>query len=223
MSAPSAGVPGGGWPAWRSWPAASSSSGIGASESWVRRCYRGATVRVIADPAFFLPVVPAADATPSGLAIVARGPTPVDAALTDDFVRSLATLAMAMRARGDRVELISMHPGEDRAFVASIQGAIGELGGTALPVTWLPPDPADALALFATFDRLLTVRLHGLILGALAGVPSVAIGYDPKVMQAADLLGLGDVAVAVDGATAAVLRDALDRLAGDPDRRQPPS
>ena len=49
------------------------------------------TVRVIADPAFFLPVAPAADATPNGVAIVARGPTPVDAALTDDFVRSLAT------------------------------------------------------------------------------------------------------------------------------------
>ena len=63
------------------------------------------------------------------------------------------------------------------------------------------------------------MRLHGLILGALAGVPSVAIGYDPKVMQAAILLGLGDVAVAVDGATAAALRDALDRLAGDLDRR----
>ena len=110
-----------------------------ASESWVRRCYRGATVRVIADPAFFLPVTPAADATRSGLAIVARGPTPVDAALTDDFVQSLAMLAMAMRALGDRVELISMHPGEDWAFVASIQGAVSELGGTDLPVTWSPP------------------------------------------------------------------------------------
>jgi polysaccharide pyruvyl transferase CsaB len=191
----------------------------GPSETWVRRCYRGATVRVIADPAFFLPVVPAVAATPSGVAIVARGPAPVDVALTDDLVRSLAALATALGARGERVALISMHPGEDRTFVASIQEGIGELGGTALPVTWLPPDPAAALALFGTFDRLLTVRLHGLILGALAGVPSVAIGYDQKVIEAAKLLGLDDVAVPVDGATATVLEDALDRLASDPGRR----
>ena len=191
-----------------------------ASESWVRRCYPGTTVRVIADPAFFLPVVPTADGEPCGVAIVARGPTPVDAALTDDLVRSLAKVATTTQARGERVELISMHPGEDRAFVSSIQRAISESGGTALQVTWLPPDPADALALFGTFYRLLTVRLHGLILGALAGVPSVAIGYDQKVIQAANLLRLGDVSVAVDGATASVLQDALDRVAGDPSRRQ---
>jgi polysaccharide pyruvyl transferase CsaB len=191
-----------------------------ASEGWVRRCYRGTTVRVIADPAFFLPTVPTGDAEPSGVAIVARGPTPADAALTDDLVRSLAKVATTTQARGERVELISMHPAEDRAFVASVQRAIGESCGTALRVTWLPPDPAEALALFGTFDRLLTVRLHGLILGALAGVPSVAIGYDQKVIQAAKLLGLGDVAVAVDGATASALQDALDRVAGDPSRRQ---
>ena len=98
--------------------------------------------------------------------------------------------------------------------------AIRELDGTALRVTWLPPDPKVAMALFGTFERLVTVRLHGLILGALAGAPSVAIGYDQKVVEAANLLGLGDVAVALDGATATALEDALDRLAGDPDRRQ---
>ena len=190
-----------------------------ASEDWVRRCHRGAKVRIIADPAFFLPVIPATDPVPSGVAIVARGPTPVDTALTDDLVRSLALLATTLRARGERVELISMQPDEDRAFIGSIQEAVAAQRGTALPVTWLPPDPTTALALFATFDRLVTVRLHGLILGALAGVPSVAIGYDQKVVQAATLLGLNDVAVAVDGATATALEDALDRLASDPGRR----
>lgn len=50
-------------------------------------------------------------------------------------------------------------------------------------------DPAEAMALFAEAGLVLAMRLHGLILAALAGSPVAALSYDPKVAAAALSLG----------------------------------
>lgn len=190
------------------------------SAAWIARCPGRPRVSVVPDPAFFVDV----PSTPSrlhgvGIGVVARGPALIDDARGRELALALATAASELVRRGERVELISLHPSEDAAFFADLQATVTDLGGEPLPVTWLPPDPSAAIAFLGSFERLVTVRLHGLILGALAGVPSVAIGYDAKVHQAANRLGLGDVAVALDDVSATALTDALDRLANRPARR----
>lgn len=50
-------------------------------------------------------------------------------------------------------------------------------------------DPSMAMALFAEAGLVVAMRLHGLILAALAGSPVAALSYDPKVAAAAQGLG----------------------------------
>ena len=50
-------------------------------------------------------------------------------------------------------------------------------------------DPTAALEQFAGASLVLAMRLHGLILAALAGAPTAALSYDPKVAAAAEAIG----------------------------------
>jgi polysaccharide pyruvyl transferase WcaK-like protein len=56
----------------------------------------------------------------------------------------------------------------------------------------LVADHQEALELFADAGLVLAMRLHGLILAALAGSPCTALSYDPKVSAAAAAIGCGD-------------------------------
>jgi polysaccharide pyruvyl transferase CsaB len=50
-------------------------------------------------------------------------------------------------------------------------------------------DPAGAMDCFRSAGLVLAMRLHGLILAALAGSPCAALSYDPKVAAAAAAIG----------------------------------
>lgn len=190
------------------------------SADWVRRCHRGAQVSVIPDPALFQdpPVLDASVAASADFGIVARGPTPRDAARGPALAKALAAVAIDQQAQGRCPELISLHPGEDRPFVALVQADVLAGGGRELPETWTDPDPDSVMADLGRFRIMLTVRLHGLILGGLMGVPSVAVAYDRKVAEAAHALGLGDYVVPIEDVTPATLADAVARLASDGER-----
>ena len=190
-----------------------------ASEMWVRRCAARAIVRRIPDPAFFQAVVPARSDDARGVGIVARGPVLAGAADSDRLSEAIATTVLGLQARGEHVGLISFQPTEDGPFFEEIGRAIDRDGGVRPSIAWLSPDPAAAMTWLATFERLVSVRLHGLILGAMVGVPAVTVGYDPKVGEAAALLGLDDVHVPLPDVSAATLLSALDRLGADTGRR----
>ena len=74
-------------------------------------------------------------------------------------------------------------------------------------------DPAAALEQFAGASLVLAMRLHGLILAALAGAPCAALSYDPKVAAAAKAIGC-PLQVLGEGANpslAALWESTLDR------------
>jgi polysaccharide pyruvyl transferase WcaK-like protein len=50
-------------------------------------------------------------------------------------------------------------------------------------------DPSEAMGWFSSAALVIAMRLHGLILAALAGSPCAALSYDPKVAAAAAGLG----------------------------------
>jgi hypothetical protein len=78
-----------------------------------------------------------------------------------------------------------------------------------------PPDTAAYGAIAAGLDVVVSVRLHGLVLAAAAGIPCVGLAYDSKVDGFLAGLGLGEQALPLD-ATGAAIRAAIDRALSDP-------
>ena len=105
--------------------------------------------------------------------------------------RSLLQALDQLAERADReVCWLPFHQDQDGELLADLQRR-----------GWLPPrlaqrsrlvsaaDPDAALAHFQGASLVLAMRLHGLILAALAGSPCAALSYDPKVASAAAALG----------------------------------
>lgn len=68
----------------------------------------------------------------------------------------------------------------------------------------------ELIALISRMELVVSMRLHGLIFAACAGVPMVGINYDPKVSAFTQYSGLG-VSVELDGLTAEELTAACGR------------
>jgi polysaccharide pyruvyl transferase CsaB len=178
-----------------------------ASAALVRSMRGGEEPRVLPDPALFLPT-PAPRSDARGLALIVRGLAP-----GGGDQRAVATVlaewAAAERASGAEVTLVSLQAGEDERMIGQVNATIGSQGGAPLASRALSADPTTALADLAGFEAVISMRLHGVLLAALAGRPWVAIAYDPKVAAAAAGLGRPSLALAADGLTAAQLRAAL--------------
>ena len=50
--------------------------------------------------------------------------------------------------------------------------------------------PEEMIALFGEFDLVIAMRLHALIFAAIAGVPMVGLGYDPKINSFLSQIGM---------------------------------
>jgi polysaccharide pyruvyl transferase CsaB len=74
-------------------------------------------------------------------------------------------------------------------------------------------EPAEAMDVFTGAGLVVAMRLHGLILAALAGSPVAALSYDPKVAAAAQGLGCPcqDLDAVVDPKLAQLWRQHLDQ------------
>jgi polysaccharide pyruvyl transferase CsaB len=106
-----------------------------------------------------------------------------------------ATLLQALaRLAPDRPVLwLPFHQEQDRGLLRGLdqQGLVPE-GLRQRSSEVHVADPQGALDLFAGAGLVLAMRLHGLILAALAGSPCAALSYDPKVSAAASAIGCGD-------------------------------
>lgn len=182
------------------------------SAAWVRRVVPTAQPRVVPDPAFFLPRP--APAGGGGTAIIVRQPVPADAHLAPRLADALAEFARARMAAGARVTILTMERGLDDAYAAEIARAVGA-DGSVPEVRTVPVEPNAALELLAAFDEAVSVRLHGLILCALAATPCLPIAYDPKVLATAGRLDLADMAVPLAQVSAGLVAKRVGDVATD--------
>lgn len=187
-----------------------------ASEEAAAGLVPSARVQVAADPAFALSG-PANQAAGSGVGVIVRSPAPGDERHLERLVAGLAATITGLVERGVRVDVLTMHPAEDQAIRTALREALAGGAGKAVQIDDLSDDPNTAAAALGSYAALVSARLHGIILGAVAGVPSVAIVYDAKVGAAAELLGLADVAIPLAELTSARIDAALATLA-DPSR-----
>ena len=103
------------------------------------------------------------------------------------YLQALAALA----ERWDRpVVWLPFHREQDSTLLADLRGE--ELVPEALLArssVQRPETPAQAIELLSSAGLVVAMRLHGLILAALAGAPVAALSYDPKVAAAAAAIG----------------------------------
>lgn len=109
-----------------------------------------------------------------GLALVAPPPAHYEAVL-ERLARAVET---AQTQFGLTPIFLTSHP-QDLKFGIDLNKRVPSI--TVLPIT--PDAPERHMALFAGFKVIWGSRLHALIFAALAGVPFVALGSDPKVEQ----------------------------------------
>jgi polysaccharide pyruvyl transferase WcaK-like protein len=178
-------------------------------------------VRIIPDPVAFLEPLGPPRAQPE-LGLIVRAPVHGHEPDASRMVELLAAFAAAARSEGLRPRLMMMAPAEDRAFAERVAARLARDGGRP-PIEALGPSAAEVWHQLGGLEASVSVRLHGVLLSALAGVACVPIAYDSKVAVAAERLGLGDVVIdpgrATGTAAAAALAAARDparaRLVGE--------
>lgn len=102
----------------------------------------------------------------------------------------LAALDQVAAAQDREVIWLPFHAGQDRGLLAELrQTGVLPAGLAARSREVDAERPSEAMAVFSGAGLVVAMRLHGLILAALAGAPCAALSYDPKVAAAAAALG----------------------------------
>jgi polysaccharide pyruvyl transferase CsaB len=103
------------------------------------------------------------------------------------YLEAVATLA---EREERRVIWLPFHREQDSSLLEDLhkQGLVPD-GLLARSSTIRPETPAGAIDLLSSAALVVAMRLHGLIMAALAGAPVVALSYDPKVAAAAAAIG----------------------------------
>jgi polysaccharide pyruvyl transferase WcaK-like protein len=73
-----------------------------------------------------------------------------------------------------------------------------------------PSTPEEAAGWLGSCDAVVTMRLHGAILAAVAGIPSVGVAVTPKIEATARQLGLSDLTVPLESCSRALIQRALE-------------
>ena len=161
----------------------------------------GLTATAVADAALALPVPPGIQR--DALVLVPRGGLP-------QATMALRALGEEAQARGLQVEVLACHPALDLPEVARLQARLPGLRR-------LPDEPPEAaLAALAGARLVASVRLHGLVLATVAGVPHVGLAYDPKVAGFAQQSAAPCWPVPSDAPSARILAAELKRVLSAP-------
>jgi polysaccharide pyruvyl transferase CsaB len=106
----------------------------------------------------------------------------------DAFKETLVSALQHEASQGSYISLLPFVSGaeDDIAFAEEIAEMVGENAKVLAP----PTSPAVAIDILASARKIISMRLHGMILGAIASRPIVPIAYSPKVKAIAEQLSL---------------------------------
>ncbi|MGI4791752.1 MAG: polysaccharide pyruvyl transferase CsaB [Janthinobacterium lividum] len=177
-------------------------------------------IEVTADPALLLSPSPIPSNSPriggrgaSSFGVALRpwhGQEEIGAQVTDACFSSLGT---------QKPLLIPMQPASDTPVAEQFRQKWALLSGQANAATLCTATDGlgPLLSIIAGCDMMVGMRLHALILAAAAGVPSVALSYDPKVTAFMQSSGQGDAVydlnAPLDTLTSLLARVWAERLA----------
>ena len=177
-----------------------------ASEAMVRRI-GGRVDGVIPDPALFLSAPPSEPG--EGLAVVVRPLLSSDCAQADRLRDALAGLIAEAASRGRQTVVLTFAGPRDTEFATAVVDSARDKGAVDTTMKELAPDPVLGLRCLAAAEAVVSVRLHGMLLAAVAGRPFVVIGYDDKIAAVAAELDAADLVVPLGLADTATLLGAL--------------
>jgi len=146
----------------------------------------GVGARVGSDPVWALPAR-AWDGRGGPIVVCFRPVRQLDGDTWRPYLQALEGLAVAAERE---VLWLPFHQDQDRGLLADLSRQ--DLVGPALAARsreLAAATPQEAMDAFAQAGLVLAMRLHGLILAALAGSPCAALSYDPKVAAAAAGIG----------------------------------
>ncbi len=129
----------------------------------------GLKANLVADPALLLKSDSSTTAKEEApVLLVPRGGEP-------QLNGALADLAVELAESGVPLAAMAFHPREDGQEVERLKALVPSLA------VWDESDPQAAVALLQGARYVVSVRLHGCILAAAAGVGFAGLSYDPKV------------------------------------------
>ena len=165
------------------------------------------SVEVAADPALLL--APQKPIVKSGFGVALRPWHGQDALGTE--VAAACSEALA----GQRPMLIPMQPAGDTVVAMQFARRWEPLSGqqnAAQICSVAGGELGPLLSIIAGCDMMVGMRLHALILAAAAGVPSVALSYDPKVAAFMLSCGQGDAVYDLESPNSETLSGLLGRV-----------
>jgi polysaccharide pyruvyl transferase WcaK-like protein len=115
---------------------------------------------------------------------------PVNPLEGEDWGPYLQALDQLAEAAEREVLWLPFHRKQDRGLLTQLAGdGLLPAALQARSREVAVQDPAEAMECFRSAGLVVAMRLHGLILAALAGSPCAALSYDPKVGAAAAAIG----------------------------------
>ncbi len=138
----------------------------------------GRSVLLAPDPVWALqdqPYPPLGDLPAPRIAVALRPHRYLTPAWLDVIIKALQQF---QQATGVWVVLVPFQPATDMALATQLQQFLGER------VSIIQPDhPAQLKGVFRGIELVVTMRYHGLVMGAAAGCRCFSLSYDPKVSQ----------------------------------------
>ncbi|WP_054739447.1 polysaccharide pyruvyl transferase CsaB [Cellulosilyticum ruminicola] len=118
-------------------------------------------------------------------------------------------------AKGYKLYFIPMHYNQDREISKKLQDKLVQSGlGKASDIEVVDKmlSIEEVLDYTASFDMIIGMRLHSLIMAAAEKVPMMALSYDPKVTGFMKEIEQADYCIDSDKVTAAMFREKLEKL-----------